>query len=509
MQTGLESLSKEELIGKVIQLANANEELTGKISWLDYQLAQLKRAIFGKRNERYEPNEIPGQLRLPLNVEPEAELEVKKVEVESHERKKVTVKQKPFRGKIPEKIKRIDYVIEPQSSTEGMVPIGKEVTEVLEITPAQLYVNRYTRIKYADPTDESKGIIIGEPPAMPLPKCIAGASVLTTIIIDKFVDHMPLYRQIQRFKREGISISPSTMSGWIAGGCELLSPLYDLLARKVLQSDYLLADETPIPVLDKEAKGRTHRGFHWVYQSPDQRLVLFDYRPGRGREGPEQILKNFKGHLQTDGYAVYNRFKRKQGIILVGCLAHARRYFEQALDSEPEKADYVLTRIQKIYAVEREARDANMNAEQRLQLRKEKSLSLFTELGQWIKEHYDKVLPKSAIGKAVHYFLGRFNYIGKCFENGKLEIDINLAENSIRPIAIGRKNYLFAGSHEGARRAAMLYSFLATCKQHGVNPYEWLKDVLTRIPTHHVNKLEELLPYNWKQAGNISATAEK
>jgi hypothetical protein len=297
-----------------------------------------------------------------------------------------------------------------------------------------------------------------------------------------------------------MKIPASTLDGWFEAACLLLEPLYETLAKQVLTSTYLQADETPVPVLDKKKKGETHRGYHWVYYSPEKKLVLFDYQPGRGREGPSKLLKDYKGYLQTDGYAVYEQFEDRQDIILVGCLAHARRKFEQALNSDKSRAEKVLLWMQMLYAVERQAREENLSKEERYLLRQEKALPVMEELETYILTEYQQVLPKSSIGKAFHYLVSRYHKISEYLRSGRLEIDNNLVENSIRPVALGRKNYLFAGSHAGAERAAIVYSLLGSCKLQNINPYDYLSDVLQRLPEHPVNRLAELLPPLWKPA---------
>lgn len=307
----------------------------------------------------------------------------------------------------------------------------------------------------------------------------------------------------------GMKIPSSTLNGWLPAACNLLEPLYLALKFEVLQSTYLQADETPIPVLDKQKK-KTHQGYHWptprwVYYTPEKKLVLFDYQKGRNREGPKQLLKDYQGYLQTDGYQAYNQFEDREDIVLVGCLAHARRYFEHAKDSDPLRAEQALLLIQQLYAVERKARELNLNYEQRYQLRQDKSVPVMEALGQWLVNEYPTVLPKSAIGKAFYYLIARYNKIYIYLQDGILEIDRaadrnNLIENSIRPVVLGRKNYLFAGSHSGAEKAAMVYSLLGSCKLQDINPYDYLKDVLERLPEHPVNRLYELLPPNWKPA---------
>ena len=270
-----------------------------------------------------------------------------------------------------------------------------------------------------------------------------------------------------------------------------------MLRKEVLSADYLQVDETPIKVLDKNKKGTTHRGFHWVYRSPQKRMVLFDYREGRGHEGPQECLKDFKGYLQTDGYAVYEYFGKKSEVQLLNCMAHARRKFDEAKSNDLIRAEHVLTEIQKLYAVERHAKEQGLSIQQIVGLRQVQSVPVLLALEEWMMENYKAILPQSTIGQAMHYSLQRWDKLMRYTTDGRLEIDNNLVENAIRPVAIGRKNYLFAGSHNGARRAAMLYSFLGTCKINNVNPFEWLQDILCKIPTHHVNKLQELLPRNW------------
>jgi hypothetical protein len=295
----------------------------------------------------------------------------------------------------------------------------------------------------------------------------------------------------------------STLDGWFEVASALLEPLYEALKAQVLASSYVQADETPIAVLDKQKKGETHRGYHWVYHAVESKLVLFDYREGRGREGPMELLKNYRGYLQTDGYGVYEGFESRQDIVLVGCLVHARRNFEHAIDNDRARAEKVLLWIQELYGVEQEARERNLIAQERYLLRREKACAVMDKLGEWLVKEYAQVLPKSAIGKAIYYLLARYNKIYMYPEDGRLEADNNLIENAIRPIALGRKNYLFAGSHAGAKRAAIVYSLLGSCKLQGMNPNEYLMDVLQRLPDLPVNRLRELLPPFWKPA-NIS-----
>lgn len=484
------------MIKEVIDYKKEYENLFIEHTHLRHELDQLKRLIFGKRSERFIPSVPPEQLSIDLNAQAAALTVaatpvVQKIEY-TRTQKKEAAEKIPVRMKLPASLPREQVILEPQQDTTGMRKIGEEITEELERIPGKLFVRQYVRPKYAKSNGE--GVVIADLPVRPIDKGIPGPGLLAQIVIDKYTDHLPIHRQIQRFEREGIRLPSSTLTDWITGTCNLLEPLYEELKRLVLMQQYLQADETPIKVLDKDKKGTTHRGYHWVYHAPVERLVLFDYREGRGREGPGECLKDFKGFLQTDGYAVYEDYQHKAGTTLLHCMAHARRKFDESKDNDKSRAEYALTGFQKLYAIERQARERSLSNENRYTLRQAESLPVLRELKAWMLENYTAVLPKSPIGQALHYSLERWDKLMIYTTDGKLEIDNNLVENAIRPVAIGRKNYLFAGSHNGARRAAMLYSFLGTCKINEVNPFDWLRDTLAKIPTHPVNRIQELLP---------------
>ena len=358
-------------------------------------------------------------------------------------------------------------------------------------------MRKYIRNKYALPNGD--GILIGELPVRPIEKGIAGAGLLSNILVEKFVDHLPIYRQIERFKREQVKIPASTIDSWITQTADLVEPLYLHLKKLVLGQGYLQVDETPIKVLDHKNKdGKTHQGYHWVYNAPLQNALFFDYREGRSHEGPMQLLKDFKGYLQTDGYSVYDMFAKQPDIVHVACMAHARREFEKALAYDAQNAGTIMKKIQELYAIERRAREGNLTHAQRKELRLEESLKLMNELGKMIVEMRKTAIPMSPMGKALSYSINRWDSLLNYLSDGALEIDNNWIENAIRPCTLGRKNYLFAGSHEGARRAAMFYSFFGTCKKNNVNPYLWLKKVLEVIPEYPANKIGDLLPQNIK-----------
>jgi transposase len=475
------------------------DELLHQNLQLRHELEQLKRIVFGQKNERFVPTVPEEQLSIGLEVAPLA-TPAPVLETISYTRKKeLSTPAKPHQGRmaLPASLPREIVVIEPTQDVSGLKKIGEEITEQLDATPMKLYVRRTIRPKYAKA--EGEGILIGTLPSEPIDKCIAGPGLLSSIVIGKYIDHLPLYRQIEIFKRAGITLPSSTVGDWIEGCCKLLMPLYEAHRKEVLESSYLQVDESPIKVLDKDKKGSTHRGYQWVYHSPQNRLVLFDYREGRGREGPEELLKEFKGYLQSDGYEVYTSFENREGIVHLHCMAHARRKFDEALSNDQPRAAYVLSQIQKLYQTERVIREEGLDAQQAKVLRESESLPVLSALKCWLLENYVQVLPQSPIGKAISYSLQRWEKLCVYTSDGDLQIDNNLVENAIRPLAIGRKNYLFAGSHEGARRAAMLYSFMASCKKHDLNPQEWLKNVLENIADWPQKKIQELLPHRWKK----------
>lgn len=473
---------------------------------LRHELDQLKKMIFGSRHERFVGAENnPAQLTLDMEVEAVTACTVTATQQIAYTR--TTTEQKPGvhpgRTKLPDHLRREKTVLEPAQIPEGAKKIGEEITEELEYVPGELYVNQFIRPKYVvSATEETAKVAIAPMPVRPIDKAIAGPGLLAQVVIDKYVDHLPLYRQMHRFERAGVKLAYSTITDWVSGTCKLIAPLYEALKAEVLQSSYLHVDETPIKVLDNNKSGKTHRGYFWVYNNSPGKLVFFDYQQGRGEQGPQGILKDFKGYLQTDGYQVYEPFDKKEGVSLLHCMAHARRYFVEARDNDAARADHVLERMQQLYAIERGCKEKGLTYEQRKEVRCMEATPVLEELGRWMKEQYKETFPKSPIGKALAYSIERWERLCLYTTNGMLSIDNNPVENSIRPVAIGRKNYLFCGSHEAAQRTAMLYSLLGTCKLHGVNPFTWLKNILETIPTFPINQIKELLPHRWVATQN-------
>lgn len=526
-------MSKDQTIQEKDQqialLEDENVQLNIENAQLKEELAWFKRQIFGQKRERFVPDD-PGQLQIELGLE-NGEAPAPEVEQVSYQRKKAKPRPKPTgRKPWPAELPRLVIDIFPEvDSVDHYHIIGYEITEELEYQPERLYVRQFRRPKLMrkesvmaqDETPQPQ-FVVAQAPERPLPKLSVGTRMLAQIICDKFLDHLPLYRQIRRFERQGVKLPRATVSGWIMAVCELIAPLFEVQRQLVLRSSYLQVDETTIRVLDpirarpkqigKKAKapppGKAHRGYYWVYHNPLDRLVLFDYHPGRGGEYPKETLQDFAGVLQTDGYVVYEAFDQRPEITLIGCLAHVRRkFFEAQNGSYSHEIEAALSFIKRLYLIEARARALMAEAESpeeahtlRYQLRQRWARPMVAAAKTWLTEQAEnpKVLPQSSFGKALDYTLKRFPYLERYLDDGRVEIDNNLVENQIRPIAIGRKNYLFAGSEKAAQNAGNLYSLLAAAKLHGLNPLDYLRDLIETIPNHPIHQLEDLLPHRWQ-----------
>jgi len=472
---------------KEADLARENKELRAEISYLKQELAQFKRLIFGSKKERFIPSD-PGQQQL---FEQQVEEPPKEKEDISYTRKKGKNKGAAKRLQLPAHLPRQEEIVNPEHINEHSEKIGEKVSEVLEYTPGKFYVKKTIRPVYKQ---EDGNIKVAELPSQVIPSGNAGASLLAYLMVSKYMDHLPFYRQVKIFKRDGITIPESTISGWFKKVCELMAPLYEEMVKLIDRTNYIQADESPVPVLCNQKPGATHKGYQWVFLMPKTKMVVFRYSKSRGREVPLEILKNFQGCLQTDGYRGYDEISRRKDIIHIGCMAHARRKFYDIKDNFPEQAGHALNMFQQLYRLEKQAREEQLNTDQIRLMREEKALPLLKKLKDWLVEQAKEALPKSGLGKAINYTLTQWEKLIKYTENEEWMIDNNLVENKIRPLALGRKNYLFAGSHQAAQQAAMMYSFLGTCKINDIDPLEWLTTTLRKIPETKVNKLAELLP---------------
>lgn len=457
-------------------------------AFLKEELAQLKRMIFGSKKERFIPADNTQQSLFEME-DPEESSEEEQI---SYTRQKPDKKHNAKRLALPAHLPRNENVIEPEGiDTESCVKIGEKITEVLEYTPGKFYVDKTVRPVYKKPDDQ---VVVAELPTQVIPKSNAGASLLAYLLVSKFIDHLPFYRQVQIFKRDGMKIPEATITGWFSKVCHLLAPLYEHMREQIRGSDYIQADESPLPVLTSQKPGSTHKGYQWVYLLPKSKLVIFHYHPSRGQEAPREMLVDFNGCIQTDGYAGYNEIASRDGITHICCMAHARRKFDEALANDKQLASHALSQFQKLYDIERKATENQLTEDEVLQLRQKESVCILKELKNWLVEVYPSVLPKSKIGKAVSYSLKLWPQLTRYTENGAWQIDNNAVENKIRPLALGRKNYLFAGSHNAAQQAAMMYSFFGTCKLNDIEPLAWLTETLKKIPDTKLPELYTLLP---------------
>jgi transposase len=379
---------------------------------------------------------------------------------------------------------------------QDLRPIGEESSERYEYIPAQLTVIEEICKKYACACT----VKTATKPPQPIEKSTAGASLLAQVIVAKTSDHLPLHRQEKIFQRHGVEISRKTMGGWLAQCADLLKPLYATAKEVLFQSKVIGTDDTSVKVLDAKLPfARTGR--IWPYcGDKDHPVILYDYTATRERAGPEVFLKGYRGHLQADAYGGYDAFFKDpaRGLIEVGCWAHARRYFHKALESDQGRMGPALLLIAQLYRMEKQAR--GLSPEQRLRLRQLQSQSILQKLREYLLEIQAEVLPKSPEGRAVRYTLKNWTALTRYCEDGDLEIDNNATERAIRGVAVGRHNWVFFGSDQGGKTAAVLRSFVASCQRAGVDPFTWLKDVLSRIAAHPITRLAELLPHNWVPA---------
>ena len=379
---------------------------------------------------------------------------------------------------------------------QDLRPIGEESSERYEYIPAQLKVIEDVCKKYACACT----VKTATKPPQPIEKSTAGASLLAEVIVAKVADHLPLHRQEKIWERQGVDISRKTMGGWLAQCADLLNPLYGSLKDILFQSKVIGTDDTSVKVLD-ETLPFARTGRIWPYcGDPEHPVIVYDYTATRERAGPEAFLKGYSGYLQADAYAGYDALFKEpgRGLVEVGCWAHARRYFHKALESDQPHMGPALLLIAQLYRVEEQAR--SLVAEDRLRVRQIQSRPILDKLGDYLREIQAEVLPKSPEGRAVRYTLKNWTALTRYCEDGTLEIDNNATERAIRGVAVGRNNWLFFGSDQGGKTAAVLRSFVASCQRAEVNPFTWFKDVLSRIVQHPINRIAELLPHNWAPA---------
>ena len=347
-------------------------------------------------------------------------------------------------------------------------------------------------------------------PAQPIAKSIASASLLAHVLISKFADHLPLYRQSEMWDRHGVDISRATMSGWVLRCGTMLAPLVELLRQNIINSDYVRADETPLQVLSEPGRKVSDKSYMWVFmnEATEHKSIVYRYAPTRKGAVAEEFLAGFQGYLQTDDYSGYHALCRKAGVISVGCSAHARRKFTDIVKivKTPGKAAEALAFIGKLYEIERYAKEHNLPSDKVKELRQKKVKPLLDAYKIWLENQIVRVPPKNPLHAAMKYTLSNWPQLTRYLEDGRLDIDNNAMERMVKPFAIGRKNWLFAGNEVGAHASAIIYSLIETCEANGVEPEAYLKHVLENI--HTTQDLSQLLPFHLKSRNNKAPLAE-
>ena len=487
------------------------------IEKLKYTIRKLRHERFGQSSER---GALLDQLELQL-----ADLEENAAQAEAAARmaaaaEKITApsfeRRRPARRPLPEHLPRERIVYPaplacPCCGGGTLRKIGEDVTETLELIPRQWKVIQHVREKFSCRACEA----ITQPPAPshPIARGRAGPKLLAHILFSKYGLHLPLNRQSDTYEREGIDLDVSTLADWVGAAAATLMPLVDVIRAHVLAAERIHADDTTVPVL---AKGKTRTGRLWTYVrddrpfvGPDPPAAVFFYSRDRGGEHPEQHLASYAGLMQADAYAGFNRLyeaNRKPGpIVEAACWAHARRkFFDLARINKAPIAIEAVERIDALFAIEREIN--GITHQQRLHVRHERSRSLVIELEGWLREQRARVSKNGEIGKAIDYSLKRWSALTRFLDDGRICMSNNAAERELRAIAVGRRNWTFAGSDEGGRRAAAIYTLIATAKLNNIDPQAWLADVLARLPDHPAKRIHEFLPWNWRQQ-NIAAQA--
>lgn len=498
---------KAEQQARLVELEHENKRQSARIFTLQEQLNLALARRFAASSEKLSPD----QIRLFNEAEVDAQLALGEdeaegtIDVPSHTRKK--------RGRkpLPDTLPRTEVIYELAGDDlncphdgQALKVIGEVASEQLDIVPATIRVIRHVRRQYA--CDCGQCIRTAALPAQPIPKSMASPGLLAHITVSKYQDALPLYRQETILQRIGVDIPRATLANWMIKAGQLVQPLINLLRDQLLAHDLIQMDETTVQVLKESGKAAQSKSYLWLQRGgpPGHPVVLYDYDPGRGQAVPLRLLAGFKGYLQTDGYDGYNAVVAAQQLTHVGCMAHARRRFSEAVKAQGKngktgKAHQGLAFIQKLYRVETEAR--HLQPEQRRELRQEKAIPILQQLRPWLDQSLPQVPPRSATGKALQYLHNEWDKLIVYLENGRLEIDNNLAENAIRPFVTGRKNWMFSDSVAGVNASANLYSLIETAKANGLEPYAYLRQVYELLPrADSVEAIEALLPWHRRTA---------
>ena len=486
-----------------------------ELFWLNglrYQLKEIKKMMYGIRSEKRhqsteQGNPVAGE-QLTLNMDADAwgvcQMNSRR-KIAEHLRIVTSTTPKKCGGRhdFPAGLEEEIIILEPSDKPSNAKFVGHVDQRQLACDPMRWYVKVTRRPVYLAPSDDQLNYkqLIAPLPAHPISKCKMDISVLVLLTIDKYLYHLPVWRQQQRLRQYGIDLPYSTLCSLVNRTCEVLEPLWHLLLKEIRVSGIVEMDETTYRVLDNSKKKgkKSHIGWMWATMNPIQGIVCFLYQRGRGKKDIRSVLQGYKGHLMTDAYVAYKKYGKQPGVIHQNCLSHARRLFIYALDNDAARAGYALDYFfGPLYGIEQECKLLQLDYDGITDKRQAESLPILHDLKKWLQAELPKTIGRTPINKAIAYTLNNYTALVRYTEDGMLPIDNNQLEGQIRAIALGRHNHLFAGSHRGGELAAVIYSFIATCKLQNIDPAKWLDDVLRRIPHQPENKLTELLPQFWK-----------
>ncbi len=480
-----------------------------RITYLEEQLRLLVQRRFGASSEQHHLDQ--------LGLFNEAESSEREAEADGNEDPITVTPHQRRRGKrapLPDILPRVE-VIHDLTDEDKVCPhdghalheIGREVSEQLDVIPAKIQVLRHVRLKYGCRCCEQTVKMAPLPP-QPIPKSQASPGLLAHIAVSKYVDALPLYRQVEMWRRVGVELDRSTFASWMIKVGELLTPLINLLQDKLLSGPLIHMDETTVQVLNEPGRSAQNKSYMWLRMSgdPPHRLILFDYQPTRHSETPKQLLEGFQGTLVTDGYEGYNAAVRENSLVHAGCWAHVRRKFDEAVKARAQgkqagagRAGKALSFIGKLYRIEREIKDKTFD--ERRAVRQEQSTPITEELRAWLEASLPQVAPQSLTGKALNYLHNQWPKLIRYLDDGRIPMDNNSAENAIRPFVMGRKAWLFSNSQAGAKSSAAIYSLIQTAKANGLEPFAYLKHVLTELPkAQTVENVERLLPAKFTES---------
>ena len=490
----MESLITENSALKVegARLAHLLADATHQLEW-------LKRQIYGQKSER---SIIVNDAQCTLDMEGVVATQpTVTTQIVTYSRKNPGANKTPHgRDVIPAHIPRVTITIIPEYDTTGMEQVAEKITEQLEYAPPKFFVNRYVRPVHATEQNGQRTLLCPELPPLCIEKGKLGSTVVAHTIISKCQDHIPHYRIAQMINRDcEMGIPESTIRDAFKQGALLLGAIVHRLEEIAIKSNYLQMDESTIKVMIHPTKGKTHLGYMIVRHAPLEKIILFNYQKTRNVERGKKLLGNFQGTLQSDGLNLYPIICNDLKLTPAGCMDHCRRGFDKALTNDKERASRALDLIRPLYAVEKIAREQHLDAQARLTLRKEQSALVFQAFMTWCNEQLMHIAPKSPIGKAIIYAIERKTPLGRFLEDGNIEISDIMIENSIRPLALGRKNFMFAGSEDGAERLAIGYSIIGTCIRNGINVRRYLNYVLKELPKRMSKNIDDLLPMYWKE----------